>query len=368
METDLKLRQWSYFRQFQLKRSLDPLSLLRHLCGVYSWHPSAALSLRARLKSFSAEDFNELNQSHWILRVPCMRLSVHMVAAEYAPALMAATVPSDPAYWEKRYTQKGREIPSASYESIKEAVLAAADKASLPAEIAKKAGVKEEIIKFVLNRMAYEGFIVRLGADSLRSNKISYISAKVACGRFLGGEDEKKSLRWLAEKYLGAFGPARIKDFQWWAGINVSKAREAVQAINTEMIVLGKEEYFIPAKLAADYKIFEYSFNSELDLLPQWDAYTMGYAPDGRARFVDPKFQPQIYGAIGATGGNGLGTVLYEGEAIAAWDQKITGTKMKVTLSPFNKLPVALTKKLGSEFEKLAEFEGVNKMEFMLKP
>jgi hypothetical protein len=47
-----------------------------------------------------------------------------------------------------------------------------------------------------------------------------------------------------------------------------------------------------------------------VDLLPKWDAYTMGHAPSGRRRLVDPDVQHLVYTPIGvglAGDGNPVG-------------------------------------------------------------
>ena len=64
----------------------------------------------------------------------------------------------------------------------------------------------------------------------------------------------------------------------------------------------------------------------------------MGYAPDGRERFVHPDNQHHIYGKLGATGGNGLGTVLINGMAHAVWTSRFKGSKMEINLNYFEKV------------------------------
>lgn len=55
-------------------------------------------------------------------------------------------------------------------------------------------------------------------------------------------------------------------------------------------------------------------------LLPKWDAYTMGHAPDGRARFVHPDVQERVYTPIGVgLPGDGNPVVLVDGQVVATW-------------------------------------------------
>jgi hypothetical protein len=72
--------------------------------------------------------------------------------------------------------------------------------------------------------MAFEGRLLRVGANGLRSNIISHVNTNAWAGDKFVPVDSNKALASLAGEYLRAFGPARIRDFQWWAGITVGKA------------------------------------------------------------------------------------------------------------------------------------------------
>ena len=56
----------------------------------------------------------------------------------------------------------------------------------------------------------------------------------------------------------------------------------------------------------------------ELVLAPKWDAWTMGYPVDGRARFVDRDVHDRLFDGDG----NGLGAVLVAGRAVGAWGHR----------------------------------------------
>ena len=57
----------------------------------------------------------------------------------------------------------------------------------------------------------------------------------------------------------------------------------------------------------------------------------MGYAPDGRDRFVRPEDRARAYDGSG----NGYGLVLSGGLAVAAWGLRFVGRRMEVDLDPF---------------------------------
>ena len=103
-----KVRYWSHYRQNLGKRGEDASQVIKDVIGVYSSHPTAALSLFARTHSFDEQPFLQLDENRLALRVPAMRESVYWVPRETAHLVMSATLPlpNDP-YWQKRYSQKG---------------------------------------------------------------------------------------------------------------------------------------------------------------------------------------------------------------------------------------------------------------------
>jgi len=356
-----KIRAWSHHQQKLSKRGFDASQVLKDVIGVYSSHPTGPLSLFARIHSFDAKSFNQLDRNRLAFRVPAMRLSAYMVPSENAAKISAATLPSptDPV-WENRYSHKDRKIPVEHYEDWKRQVLTAALKPLSAKEIKERTEIPDEAVKPVLNRMAFERLLFRVGAESLRSNIISYVSTAAWVEEY-PLFNRVKALKWLAQEYLKAFGPARVKDFQWWVGITSEMAKMVMEACKTENI---GEDHLLLISDMDDFGSFDHNLGDCIDILPQWDCYTMGYAPDGRSRFVDQDEQDKIYGSLGATGGNALGTVLLNGLACASWSSRIKGNQMLITLDMFSKPSRLVQDQIKVEFEKIAEFLNAKNVTF----
>ena len=88
-------------------------------------------------------------------------------------------------------------------------------------------------------------------------------------------------------------------------------------------------------------------------LLPRWDAYTMGYAPDGRRRFVDPDLQADVYTPIG-TGlpGDGNPVALVDGRVAALWTFSL---KEGAELHPLDTLAARTRKRLEVKLQEVAD-------------
>ena len=359
-----KWRHWSYQRHCLGKQGSDLSEVLQTVIGVYSAHPSGPLSLYARVKNFTEAAFYQLDAQQLAYRMPCMRLSAYMLPRETAHLIFAATIePASTGVWEKRYSQKGREIPVEFYDGWKREILDLLSQPLTAKEIKAVCKVPDEKLKFVLNRMAFEGYLLRVGAKNLRSNIISYVAAD-AWGVKLGQVEMPEAQAWLAGAYLKAFGPARIKDFQWWAGIKVGEAKDAMAS--QETLDLG-EGYLILKEDTAKFEAFKVSSNDNLDILPQWDCYTMGYAPDGRDRFIHSDMLERLYGKLGATGGNALGAVMLNGLVEGVWTSRFKGAKMEITLDLFEKPSASTDRKIEASFLEVGSLMKARQIEIIRK-
>jgi len=349
-----QIRQWSHHRQLLGHRSANAEEVLQQITGVYGTHPSGPLSLLARVQNFTPAAYHLLDAQKKAFRVPAMRESVYLLHAAQAATVFSATLPpANHVYWQKRYTQPGRHIPPELYEPMKQAILQTAITPMPPDYLKQTLQIPDAILKPLLNRLAFEGFLLRVGATGLRANNITYVSAAVWAGGQLVRVPEPQALAWLAAQYLSGFGPARVKDFQWWAGITAAKAKEAIAA--TPTVELGGG-LLLPAALLPQFENFKATPEDCLDLLPQWDSYTMGYAPDGRQRFVNPDKQERLYGKLGATGGNAMETVLVNGLAHGVWKPAISGNKINLSVTLWEKPGAKLTHLLQGQFAQLANF------------
>ncbi len=354
------LTSFSYHRQRLGREGSEAGQVLRDIIGVYSWHPSAPLSLLARVKNFKVNDFYRIDSEKLAYRVPAMRLSNYMLPANMAFRIMNAVVPlPDDFIWVKRYSNAARIVPTEIYPEWKRSILKITGSPLESSEIKKMTKIPDISLKPTLNRMAFEGELLRVGSQSLRSNIISYISTKSLTGDTYKAIDPDKELSWLASEYLRAFGPARIKDFQWWAGVTSTRAKAAMSHWDTEDI--GNDLLILKQDIKEFEKVKPLTKDS-IDIIPQWDSYTMGYAPDGRQRFVNPDVQQQVYSNIGATGGNGLGLVLLNGSALAVWEPKFTGNNLKIKLNLFEKPTSAINDKIKKGFDEIGAFLGAKKV------
>lgn len=292
-----RARWFSYGRQRLNRAGRDPDGVLRDVVAVHSAHPTAPLSLLARCEPLTADAFRALDA----LRLPAMRGTIHLLPRDLAHLAFAATPPAADAEAE---ALEQLALSADEYARLRSGLLAAAREPRTARELREEVAADRPLAP-VLATLTREGVLVRLGAHGLRSNELFYVAAHVPPA------DPGEALAWLAGEYLRAYGPARREDFAWWAGVPAGRAATALASVETEELGDGL------LLRSADVPAFERAaaLRDTVDLLPRWDAYTMGYAPDGRGRFADPDVLGHLYDA----GGDGRPVVLVDGSAVGTW-------------------------------------------------
>jgi hypothetical protein len=296
-----QLRAFTYERQRLGRAAPDSAQALHDVIAVYSSHPSAPLSLHARAKQMDAAAFHRLD----VLRVPAMRMSIHLLPRATAHLAFHAT-PAPPSDRKKR--MKHFKFTEERYEALRQQILKAATEPLTLPELREAVGAEPEELKGVSAQMTRDAELVRVGAKGLRSNELRYAAAR------LEPADPDEALAWLAGEYLRAFGPARQKDFAWWAGVPAGRAKAALAAHESEELDGG---LLIRTEDRGAFEKAKKPPKGTVDLLPKWDVYTMGYAPDGRDRFAHPDVVARCYDFRG----DGRPVILVDGEAAGTWEK-----------------------------------------------
>jgi hypothetical protein len=334
-----ELRSWTYERQRLGRAAPSAAAALRDVIAVYSAHPSAPLSLHARTKTLSPPSFRGLDA----LRLPSMRGSLHLMPRDTAHLAFRA-LPEPPARSARRLKTFG--LTDERYAELRDAILAETATEPRTAKDLREATGAGKALPAVVSAMSREGVLARLGADGLRSNELRYLATDVP------DADTDEALAWLAGEYLRAFGPARQADFQWWAGTSAKRAKAALATVDTEEL---DHDLLIRAEDRAAFAKKRTPPRGTVDLLPKWDAYTMGLAPDGRARFADPDVVDKLY----ETSGDGRPVILVDGEAAGVWSVKAgKGDALDIGLEPFEKPAKKLRSALDERVDAVRAFLG----------
>jgi Winged helix DNA-binding domain len=328
-----QLRAWSYRRQRLDRSAPDALSALRDVVGVYSAHPSGPMALHARSPAATAKAFADLESRKAAIRVVGMRGSAFMVPADSADMVVAATRRSlAPSYL------KGRGLEPATYARLKPRILAAIAQPVTPAQLQSALGAAkdDQLPYFAMRVMAREGLVIRIGAGRIRTDDLRWVATEAWLGRPFRDVEASEALGWLVGAYLKAFGPARETDVAWWAGVPQGRAKAAIATHDTVDVGDG---FLLMADISHQWEATKAIDSDAVAVLGKWDPYLMGYAPDGRRRFVDDAHRRFAYSTaetrIGATSGDSLPVILRGGRAVAGWSHRLAGDRMEVEIRPF---------------------------------
>ncbi len=347
MDLVTRLRAWTHRQQ----RLGDPASsteeALRSVVGVYSVHPTAPLALLARTRGMTREEYAAFDSEGRAVRMPAMRRSGFLLPRESAarlyPHFRFATRDI-----ERRLRELGVDV--GDYEAMRPRILAAAKKPVAPKELQAATGLSGLTQGQVLRCLCKEGVLLRVSGASLRADRLKYVATKAWAPEVLRGTKRPDAFAWLAGEYLRAFGPARVTDFAWWCGIGV---REAATAFAAHTTVDVGDDLLLRAE---DERDFESTTKPRgtVDLLPKWDSYTMGHAPDGRARFVADDVLHRVY-SDGARGfpGDGKPVILIDGQAAGLWDLTV---KDGVTVELFDTIGAAVRRRLDHKLKEVVAF------------
>ena len=345
MGADLEQIRWWSWRRQRLDRSCRGIDdCLRSIIGVYSANPQGALSLLARVPRLMQGMVEGAIESRIALRLPAMRRTVWMLHAETAHLAFRATDTYAPFRW----LLKREGFTEEEYARLEREVLLAAGRPMTSDQIREAIKDPPEKLGPVLQALCAEGKLIRVKPKTPQSNVFTYAATRVWLGREIADADSTEALTWLAGDYLKAFGPATVEDFAWWAGVPTPQASAAVAA--HEPADIGDGLLMWPR----DVKAFEGTrpVANRVNLLPAWDAYTMGYAEPSRNRFADAELLPYLYDK----GGNATSVILIEAKVAGLWDYTISDRRIEIRVGLFEEPSPRATAAIDAEAGLVASY------------
>jgi winged helix DNA-binding protein len=275
---------------------------------------SARLALRARTEGLRAADVETALTDERSLAVGWLgRGTLHLVAAEDYPWLLALTAPPRVASNARRLGQEGVS-PDDAERAVAVIEAALADEGPLTrAELAQRIAARGtrtegQATPHLLMLAALRGVAV-LGP--VRGDKQAFVLARDWLGEASGakrgaarakrsgagqsapptapsGAERDVALAELARRYLAAHGPATDADLATWAGLPLRDARAGLRAIASELADAGRDGLVdLAAREAAPDHI-------PPRLLPAFDPYLLGWkhrgfaVPERHAKRVHP--------------------------------------------------------------------------------
>ncbi len=322
---------------------------------IVALHATAAtgpyLSLWARVPDFQRQGLEDaLYERRELVRVHCMRMTVHAVPSDEVPFFFQAYVErhtqAEFQGWEPLLVQAGL-----CQEGKAEALLKQLHRRVLDVLTEKGPSTARQISQAVpelktkirhgvgksyegefsigsrlMLTMSVLGLLVRARPrGTWRSNLYEY----AALSDWLPDVDlesvtPQEARGWLVRRYLAAFGPATLDDVQWWTGFSKSETEEALEALKPaaeEVAIEGLGNgYLMLADDAQRLRDFAQPDVPYVFLLPGLDPYIMSYRD--RHRFLASEHRAKVFDRAG----NAMPTVWVNGRVVGAWGQRRDGS------------------------------------------
>jgi hypothetical protein len=335
-------------RQLLLERSSMPvLGAIEHLAGLQSqtthtWYHG----LWSRLTSFKARELSDLLENRAVVRMVLMRSTIHVVTAEDAlawrPLVNVVIERSMSGNFGKNIADLPRaDLIAAGRELLDEQPMMFSQLGRRMAERwpdHDPDSLAQAVRAFVpLVQIPPRGLWGRSG-QALHSTVETWLGASVT---------STPSIDAMVLRYLGAFGPATVKDAQNWSGL--TKLAEVFDRLRPELVTFtdenGRELFDLPSapRPAEDTPApprFLYDYDNLL--LSHHD----------RSRFVTDSYRAQKFDADGFM----PKILLLDGFTAAHWNAEKTRTQAVLTVYPFRKLLKKEITALSKEGAELLNF------------
>ena len=307
-------------------------------------------AIGVRLKNSSEKIINDAIDKGEILRTHLLRPTWHFVSSENI-------------YWLLELTAS----------RIKNSMSSRNRELDLTREVFKKSN---RIIRDVLkgnNHLTREELIVILNKAKIKTdkNRASHLFAEaelsgIICGGKTRGNkhtyalleervsksealDREESLSKLARIYFQSRGPATIKDFSWWSGLNLTESGIALELIKSELnsFEINSRTYWFSDRVKENK-----NQQNKIYLLPAFDEYLISYA-DRSAVLISEEHK-----SIVSTNGMFRAIIVYDGKIIGTWKRTIKKDKVSVQSEYFKKQSKKINQMITKEVENFGRFLG----------
>jgi hypothetical protein len=328
-------------RQLLLERSRLPLArALEKVAGLQTQYaPSAYIGLWSRLESFELPQLTRALERKRAVQGTLMRSTIHVVSARDYWLLADGIGPSREAWWRKTH---GKSVEG-NVGAVRE---------QLRAELAGRVWNRKELEELhrTYASTIWQGAWIELvrvppsGTWERRRADLFQLAEE-----WLGRSDagEEKGLEHLLRRYLGGFGPARVNDAANWAGVPVTKMKEAAERLSLRRfrdeegkVILDAPRAPLPGDVPAPVRF-----------LPTWDATLLVHAR--RTEVLAERFRPCIFNTKAPFS---FHTFLVDGTVAGVWRWERAAAKATLWIEPFERLPRGAARDVRDEAARLVRF------------
>jgi hypothetical protein len=331
------------------RRKLSAVEVIEHLVGMQAQAPAPPyVGLWTRLEDFHPDDLACLILERRAVRIALMRNTVHLVSARDCLALRPLM---QPVFDRTLYSTRANRT---HLEGVDIEALVVAGRALLEERprTAKELGEllqeqwPEREAAALARAIRHLVPLVQVPPRGLwgKSGPAAHTTAEAWLGRPL---DPAPSLEETILRYLGAFGPATVKDVQTWSGL--TRLGEMIERLRPRLRIFrdesGKELFDVP-----DASLPDPDTPAPPRLLPEFDNLILSHAD--RTRVIAEEYRK----AIASRNGMVPATFLVDGFVRGTWKTEGSRGRGDLEIKPFEPLTREDRDALAEEGERLIRF------------
>jgi hypothetical protein len=334
-------------RQLLLRRQkLPTLQAIEHLVGMQAQAPTPPyVGLWTRLEGFHPDGLARLITDRRAVRIALMRNTVHLVSARDCLSLRPLLQP---------VIDRGLQANRSGVDGVDLETLSTAGRALLEERprTASELGVllqeqwPERDPTSLARAIRHLVPLVQVPPRGVwgESGPAAHTTVEAWLGRPFDRDPSQKE---MVLRYLGAFGPATVKDIQTWSGLTrlgevLDRLRPRLRTFRNEH---GKELFDLPDATRPDPDT-----PSLTRFLPEFDNLILSHAD--RTRVIADAYRK----AIASRNGMVPATFLVDGFVLGTWKAQLTRRKATLVIEPFEVLAKRDRDALAEEGERLLRF------------
>src|SRR6266404_1621494 len=372
-----QVNSWRMHRQF-LDRpfaSKNIVDLIKSVGWIYSPGCSTPyLALWARLSSFKADDLNRLVfDERKLVQLETLRGCTMLVPRDQASVALRIRT--------RTFTELSKQarqqmpVSDSDMEKLKTAILDTLQSSTktseqlmrtVPANLVKDFGADLKRIgltnslSLAINLLKEEGRLLKQqGKKRLDSTEYAFVLTST-----LLPEADPFNLRLeeactqLAAQYFRSEAPARVKDFAWWAGINVTDAIKGAAEVKPKLVpisVEGNKDEFLISESDLDAFLNFKPHDGSINFIPYRDTYLKGQR-EVVNRFVPTEHADKPFSRWkGKLINDPLATIVRDGRVVGVWEWNEDDEEVDLLLFDSN-IPKSTEKAIHKRAAELANF------------
>jgi hypothetical protein len=318
------------------------VAIIERMGGLQTQYaPSGYIGLWSRMRNFRRDRLTTALQQRRVIQGTLLRSTIHMVSARDYWLFLAAIKRPRRDWWQRVTRHR---ISEPDMEAAVRAVRDQLAKGPRRGDELKSILAERGLPSFALGGVAHWLEMVRVPPSGTWEQRKADLYGLAETWTRPTAHAESVGLEHIIRRYLGAFGPASVREIADWGGVPHTKlvpvlAQMSLRHFRDEK---GKDLIDLPKAPLPDADT-----PAPVRFLPTWDATLLVHAR--RTQILPERYRPLVFNTRTP---HSVPTFLIDGAVAGTW--RVDGGR--VELKPFEPIPRSVKREVDDEAERLAAF------------